>query len=258
MKLWSVPRHWEGETCAVLGSGPSMSAAVAEQIRGRCRTIAVNNQGVRVVDKRGRATPALAPWADVLYAADRLWWRNNGEEAAKFAGIKATILPNGHRELEVHVDDCRILGNGGAHGFDDRQDHLRTGWNSGYQAVHLAAHFGARRILLCGFDMHAKQGEHWHADHRWRAGHESRYQIFINAFTAAAPEYASRGISVVNCTPGSALKCFPAVTLEEGLDAVLDVRQGAQDSAGESAACARGNGAQAPRRIEKEEAQAVS
>lgn len=258
MKLWTIPRAWEGETCAVLGSGPSMSTAVAEQIRGRCRAIAVNNQGVATVDAKGKQRPALAPWADVLYAADRLWWQNNREQAEKFAGIKATVLPNGHRDMVVHVSDARVLGNGGAQGFDDRPDHVRTGWNSGYQAVHMAAHFGVKRILLCGFDMHAKQGEHWHGDHRWRKGHESRYSLFVNAFTAVAPEYSKRGIEVLNCTPGSALKCFPMADLEEALDALFDVRETAPHSAGACSPGTGGNGTQAYRGIAKEEAQAMT
>lgn len=235
-----------------------MSPEVAAAVRGRCRAIAVNNQGVATVDAKRKRRPAIAPWADVLYAADRLWWQNNREEAAKFAGIKMTLLPNGRLDLELHVDDVRVVGNGGPLGVDDRQDHIRTGWNSGYQAVHVAAHFGAKRILLLGFDMHAKRGEHWHGDHRWRPGYQSRYELFANAFNKSAPEYAKRGVEIINCTPGSALKAFPMATLEEALDGVFDVREDEAGLTGEGSQSLGGIGAPADRRAEKEEAQAVS
>lgn len=235
-----------------------MSAAVAEAVRGHCRTIAVNNQGVATVDAKRKSTPAIAPWADVLYAADRLWWHNNREAAATFGGIRATVLPNGHHNLELPVADVRVLGNGGPHGFDDRRDHVRTGWNSGYQAVHVAAHLGAKRILLLGFDMHAKNGEHWHGDHRWRAGYQSRYELFANAFNKVAPEYAKRGVEVINCTPGSALKAFPMATLEEALDGVFHVPEDSPRFTGTRAPGPRGIGAQALRRTPEEEAQVVS
>ena len=42
---WTVPRLWPGATVAVLASGPSMSAAVAEEVRrSGVPTIVVNNE----------------------------------------------------------------------------------------------------------------------------------------------------------------------------------------------------------------------
>lgn len=258
MNLWPIPRLWEGETVAVLASGPSMSPTVAAAVQGRCRVVAVNNQGIATVDAKGRSQPAIAPWADVLYAADRLWWQNNREAAAKFAGVKVTILPNGWHDLELHVPGVHVVGNGGCQGYDDRPDYIRSGWNSGYQAVQVAAKFGAARILLLGFDMHAHRGEHWHGDHRWRPGYQSRYELFANAFNKVAKDYAARDVAVINCTAGSALKAFPIMTLEEALDGVLDVRESEARPACQGAQGAGRVGAQTDRRAQKEEAQAMT
>ena len=235
---WQVTREWEGETCAVLGGGPSLSPAIADAVRGRCRVIAVNSAGILSVDAAGKTHAAIAPWADILYAADRMWWRQNLEAARAFAGVKATITPNGYTDFTPEIDGVRVLGNGGPQGFDDRTDYLRTGWNSGYQAMHLAAHLGVARVLLLGFDMHAKKGEHWHGDHRWRPGYKSRYPLFIRSFSIGAPEFERRGIEVLNCTPGSALKCFPVATLVHGLQ---HVRKGAPHFAGKRAPSIRGD-----------------
>jgi hypothetical protein len=240
LSLWKVGRDWEGETCAVLAGGPGLTRTMAESLRGRCRVIAVNSCGVDTIDARGVAHPAMAPWADILYAADRLWWKHNAAAAQNFQGIRVTIQPNRCTDF-TPLDGVRVLGNGGPQGFDDRKDTLRTGWNSGYQAVHLAAHLGVKRVLLLGFDMHSKHGEHWHGDHRWRPGYESRYPLFIRSFKAGAVEFARRRVEIINCTPGSALKCFPAATIEEGLsDAVQHVRKGAPHFAGAHASGSRG------------------
>lgn len=181
-----------------------MSPAVAAVLRGRCRVISVNSEF------------ESAPWADVLYAADGPWWKNN-PKAVQFAGLKVTIRPHGGKAFEA--PEVLELQNGGPAGFDDRPTHLRTCGNSGYQAMHLAAHFGARRILLYGFDMHKPQGKpaHWFGEHTWKRTHVSPYPMFVARMTESAPEFAARGVEVLNCTPGSALRCFPFASSSEAL-----------------------------------------
>ncbi len=218
---WRVVREWEGETCAVLASGPSMTRAAAELVReSGCRSIAVNNQGIPF---DGHA--AMAPWADILYASDAKWWHNYAKEAAAFAGRKVTIAQSGDREPHLISDEVAVMGHGGVNGFDERTTHLRTGSNSGFAAVHLAIHFGVRRIVLVGFDMHGKRGEHWFGHHFWRRGYKSRYDLFINCFKRAAPEFSARA-EIVNCTPGSALTCFPSMDLKEALSGVREMSKG--------------------------------
>jgi hypothetical protein len=41
------------------------------------------------------------------------------------------------------------------------------GGNSGFQAVNLAAQFGASRIILIGFDMTDRGGKHWYGRNHW-------------------------------------------------------------------------------------------
>lgn len=214
---WQVPRLWDGATCAVLASGPSMSQAVADAVKGRCKVIAVNNQGIdTVVDDV--LHPALAPWADILYAADRRWWIENQKNARTFAGIKVTIEPVGGSE-RLHFDDVFILKNAGKDVlFDPRPTHLGGGGNSGFHAVHLAAHLGATKILLCGFDMKAgPTGQHWFGEHPWCRDLKMCFDIFIDRFERSANAFRKQGVQIINCTPDSALKCFPFMTIEEAL-----------------------------------------
>lgn len=216
---WQVPRDWEGETCAVLASGPSMSQAVADAVRGRCRVIAVNNQGIATTGADGVTHAALAPWADVLLASDARWWRENQVEARKFVGLKVTVEPPGGSE-RLNWPEVRQLKNGGVVLFDERRTHVGGGGNSGFHAVHLAAHFGCKKILLCGFDMRGTLGkQHWFGEHPFRKGLHMPFHLFVERFTRSAPEFEKRGIRIINCTPGSALTCFPFMTIDEALSA---------------------------------------
>lgn len=193
-----------------------MSMAVANAVRGRCRVIAVNNQGV-ATKINGVTHPAHAAWADILLASDRRWWIENQQEARKFAGLKVTVEPPGGSE-RLNWPEVKQLKNGGAVLFDPRPTHVGGGGNSGFHAVHLAVHLGCKKILLCGFDMHGKLGaQHWFGEHPFRRGLHMPFNLFVERFTRAAPEFHQRDVRIINCTPGSALKCFPFMTIEEAL-----------------------------------------
>jgi hypothetical protein len=173
-----------------------MTPAVAAAARGT-PTIAVND------------TFRLAPWADVLYAADAAWWERN-PDAAGFAGLRVTL---------ASVLGCRSLINSGTMGFDPDPRNVRTGGNSGYQAIHVAAHAGAKRILLCGFDMTGRRGSHWFGDHQGplRNTEEGTYARWLTRYELLKVELDNRRIEVINCTPRSALRCFPFGELESEL-----------------------------------------
>jgi hypothetical protein len=195
---WKVPQMWVGKTVVVLASGQSMNHDVADTVHASgCPAIAIND------------TFRLASWADVLYAADSAWWICNSRDALQFKGLKVSVS-------ETPFQEVLRLKNSGHGGFDDNPAALRTGGNSGYQAVHLAAHAGAKRILLCGMDMHGKR---WHGNHPQplRNPGESVFPRWLRWFQLLAPELEKRGIECINCTPGSALRIFDYQPLEQAL-----------------------------------------
>ena len=212
---WRVPREWVGETVAVLGAGPSLTREQCEYLRGRCRIIAVNCSAIPTVHSvTGEHIPAMAPFADVLYAGDQKWWGRYGVQGLKFPGLKVT-LRNGLKLPEVYS-----LAPSTRTPFDPRRTHLCTGGNSGYQAISLAVHFGAARIVLCGFDVKAGPNglKHYHGNHVGSLNKPQKYDYWIRHFGQLARYLTKRvGIDVVNCTPGSALRCFRTSTLEQEL-----------------------------------------
>lgn len=99
----------------------------------------------------------------------------------------------------------------------DRWASIGDGGNSGFQALNLALHFGASRVALVGFDMHAVGGVHWHGKHP-RGLNNPRPSNFVRwrrAFEASAPVLEAAGLDVFNTSAQSALDCFPKASLED-------------------------------------------
>lgn len=168
-------------TWVILATGPSMSQAVADSVRS-AKTVAVSDAF------------RLAPRADVLVSADRKWWIAN-PDAKEFAGLKfAAIKP--HEDAD------------GIERFNAGVNSI----NSGLLACHVAAKLGAKMILLCGFDLH---GTHYFGPHREPLTNttDKRFEVFKRQFAA----YRPAGVEIINCTPGSALRCYPMGNLEDYL-----------------------------------------
>ncbi len=161
---WKIAPAWAGATVAVLASGPSMSRAVADDLR-RHRCIAVNHEHRR------------APWADMMVAMDLnlpLW-----HAARHFAGMKlcgvasdaidALYVGSMHERVRlspVHVIEIN---------------------NSGLAAIRIAAAMGAARIILAGFD-----------PDRAPAG---KYVGLAQGLAALVKELTERGIAVERYAP---------------------------------------------------------
>lgn len=130
----------------------------------------------------------LAPDAEALASTDGTWWRHY-TDAQRFAGLKFSV-----GTIEgVH----RLPG-------------FAMSTNSGLLGMHVAKLLGAERILLLGFDM---GGSHYFGDHPQPLPNTQacRFDFFKEQFTHWG------GPEVINCTPGSALRCFPIGSIEDYL-----------------------------------------
>lgn len=185
----------------IIASGPSMARIDMDLVRNSgWRVMVINNSW------------ELAPWADVLYAGDRQWWDRYGESVS-FVGEKWTRDEHAAIRYRLHYV-CRREGKG----LCRESRCVHSGGNSGYQGVNLAWHFGMRKGILLGFDMHRKQGGHWHGEHKdMLSAPQSHIAVWRREFSALAQDLAQDGCNVVNATPGSALQCFPRVGLLEAL-----------------------------------------
>ena len=128
---------------------------------------------------------------------DSPWWRMHYAEAAdSFTGRLMTVCTFGRRTQKLHGD---------------------FGRNSGAGALLLAAHWGAERIIMLGYDCeYAPDGKrHWHGDHPRGLGN----CVSIGKFPAQFSAMAGRleGIDVINASRHSILTLWPRVNLEAAL-----------------------------------------
>jgi len=205
-----VPKTWLGLTAVCIGGGPSLNQDQIDLVykahkESSIKVIAINN------------AYQVAPWADVFYACDSIWWQWHYEESKDFDGLRVTIS----REAKKRYSDL-IWIEGEAHdqGLSKRQDSIVNGKIGGYQAIGLAVNFGAKKILLLGYDMRSIDGaSHWHGDHPnfQRPVWDNRIDHFKNMI----PDLSKRDIEVINCSPGSALDAFKMGDLEEELCRVV-------------------------------------
>lgn len=154
----------------------------------------------------------------MVYGCDGPWWEKS-EGLPKFNGTKLahdTGVCANYRDvhkIEV-VDHARML-------FEEPGT-IGSGGNSGFQAINIAAQFGATRILLIGFDMHAANGVHWYGKNAWRNANnpmDHNYVRWRDALAKQAGVLKAMGIEVINASPDSALVCFERRSVEETLRA---------------------------------------
>jgi len=154
----------------LLGPGPSASASLAERLRGR-RVGVVGN------------AYQLAPWAEFLAASDRQWW-DKYTTAREFAGQRYSS----HRIGGV----LQLAG-------------AQTNWNSGVLALAVAVHLGATLVRLHGFDLH---GTHFFGPYSNGLANTAPARREVHKQQFAQWATCNPHVRVVNCTPGSALRCF--------------------------------------------------
>lgn len=211
-----VPSLWPGATVVIIGGGSSLTLKDVDYVGVRAsarrlerRHLQSEEPEIRVIAIKEAVE--LAPWADCLYAADDKWWSHH-KGYPFYAGLKYCIEPQ-----RWAWPDVQILRNTGTDGLEDDPSGLRTGYNSGYQAIGLAKHLGAAKAVLLGFDCwRGPDGrQNWfdkpglHVD--------SPYPIFLQAFGTIAEPLKRAGVQVVNASRFTMLRAFPQMTLSEAL-----------------------------------------
>lgn len=177
---------WAGHMAVVVASGPSARTAPVELLRNKAKFIAINDSW------------KLVPWADILFACDETWWKVN-RGCTEFKGRRVTASPNCMKRYGIDL-------------------FCSTGMNSGLRGVYLAQRLGANPICMVGFDMHPKNGIHWHPERKHlREPGPHQMQLWRKETEWAAQQFKAKGVHVINCTPGSALTKYPYIPLERVL-----------------------------------------
>lgn len=216
-----VSRAWEGKAVVCIATGPSLTAAQIETVRrareaDAVRVIAINDAFL------------LAPFADVLFFADTKkfygwyeqglarawpWTRFDAAQTqrafAEFRGQKCTVRDKAGGVFTLKVS--------GTTGLSENPGGLHTGQNGGHMALNLAFLSGGKPILLLAYD--GKRGprgeEHGFGKHPDKS--EPPYLEMAQNMRGTVKQLNAAGAAVFNCTPGSAVDCFPRKSLDECL-----------------------------------------
>lgn len=188
-----IPRLFKHRNVVVIASGPSLTKEDVDYCKNKA-TIFVVNDNYR-----------LAPWADLLYAADYPWWVEH-EGVPDFKGLKYTQDQRAAAAYGItHVDGRWRPG------ISHSREYIHYGYNSGFQAFNLAYLMGAKNIYLLGFDfMMDGDKKHWFGDHPGNLNkdmHEALLKMRRH-MDSSARQCRNSALNVVNCSRRTALKEF--------------------------------------------------
>lgn len=167
----------------LLAPGPSATAEQAQSVREAGIPLGVVGCAFQ-----------LGPHAEFVASSDSSWWRKY-PEAMAFPQRYAMHGVRGTEQVRIPA--------------------LGTIVNSGVLALECARRLGATRILLLGFDM---RGSHFFGKYTNGLTNTSdtKRKVHLDQYRRWARMNST--IQVINCTPGSALTCFPTARLEDEIE----------------------------------------
>jgi hypothetical protein len=218
---YRVDPIWRGETCVILGGGPSLLKQSLDPLWNtspKPRILTINDSW------------RLAPDNAIHYFADQEWW--DRQIARNY--IAVNHLGTHYRFHNMIYEgfwvstapafaahpQVRYLRLTGEQGLETDPTGLRHGSNSGYQAIGLAYHLGVKKIVLLGYDMRVDRDRtHWHDESTIPAqGFEMMLKkSFLPHFDTLARPLADAGVTVINATENSALRVWPFQPLATAL-----------------------------------------
>lgn len=181
----------------IIASGPSLAWTDLSLIPADWQTMTVNSAWEKLPDANHHYAGDYAWWLQYVYTCRSTGTRWTWDSKASDAwGINRLVLHKG-RGL------CEPFG------------HVNHGGNSGFQAINLAYHLGATRIVLLGFDMSRKHGAHFHGDHPQGMVNAPHQHIICwrKHMAHMAADLSKAGIQCVNASEYTELDCFPQVKM---------------------------------------------
>ncbi len=229
---WKPIRIWDDDECWIIGGGYSIAeqfnipsnvkpkypydypefGKYLEPIHSK-KVIAVNN------------SMFLGDWIDVLFFGDKSWWTQHHFQVIKFSGLIATCAP----EFRTGFKHIKCIPKNKKKGTGMTLNKPLISWNhnSGFAAINLAYHLGAKRIILLGFDMNRcanTNNIHWHAGHiekgpnRGKDNSKQPNPVFnrhIKGEKDIARDAKKAGLEIINASPDSRLTAFKKMNVKE-------------------------------------------
>lgn len=235
--IWKVPRIWEGQTCWILAGGLSTA-----------RQFNIPEELIQKVISKEEPPSAYSPyfapihdehvigvnnaykignWIDALFFGDCSWYLVHKRKLKQYPGIKVTCCSRFQNKRREDCEGIKFLDKDSSKRQGITTNKTKVSWNanSGAAAINLAVHFGAKRIMLLGFDMRMQkvgnsEVSHWHGSHQ--AQNEKRktppFARHLRGFPVIARDALNLGVEILNVNTNSAIADFKQITLQEALN----------------------------------------
>lgn len=198
----------ESRTAIILASGESALGAIRSGETAKHFPILCVSDGYRICPAGGGE-----PGWRYLYAADQRWWDGHAET------IRRIFQGEGWTQDKVAAEryglkHIRVVSEPG---LSLEPTHVKAGGfigNSGAQAINLAVLWGAKRLVLVGFDM---DGGHFFGEHPKGIHRDTDFRTFVRGMCDLALGLARARVTVLNASPKSKLPYWPRMTLPQAL-----------------------------------------
>jgi hypothetical protein len=209
---WTAPRIWPDEIAYIIGGGSSLSGFDFTPLHDQ-RVIGCND------------AYCLGSWVDVCLFGDWGWWLRHWKQEIdvqgrqheglqRFPGLIVTCCMRAELFQVPRIKKMQRRRRGVKH-----PPHILSWYeNTGAAAIRLATLFGAKKIILLGFDMSNVNGKNnWHVNlkdahckpivrRRHLEGMDWLYEDM---------EGAKLNVEILNANPDSALETFKKVEWEK-------------------------------------------
>lgn len=212
-----IPRYL-GETALIIGTGPSLTRDVIDLCNASTlKKFGVNNVW-QVID------------LDVFHACNDFYFTEYWNKG--LSEIRAEQWTN-HPDIVKQCPGTKYIKhhpNNEQPGLSRDRSYTHRHHGSGPQMLNIAYHYGIKTMLLVGWDMHYpgkidrhnySKPRHFFGDdicsgkHFPMTGNQGEFTGLIKEVCSIHPE--DYNIEIYNCTPGSALTCFPMMHLRDAL-----------------------------------------
>lgn len=201
------------KTICCIATGPSLTQADVDTARAKGFTLYACNNAI-----------FLAPDAELLYGCNHEWWSHYWDDVKDLPCEKwttSTIAATRH--------GINWIAERHAPGLSLDPTVIHHGHGSGYSLVSMAHRAGADRIVLLGYDLKyapdydpgnraaGSSPRHFFGEYPETMRHWPSVQVKGGVHVELRDLYRDiklqNVVEVVNCTPGSAIDCFPTPTL---------------------------------------------
>jgi len=229
--IWRAPILWDNGECFIIGGGPSMPRQfgipekVIDLVQSGASRPSIYSPYLEPIHDRHvigvNNAYQIGTWLDVLFFGDCAWYLPHRNRLSAWPKIKVTCCPRWKGKNKKESEGIHYIAKDSNRREGLTSDPTKVSWNSnsGAASINLAYHFGARRIILLGFDMNVSDtATHWHTGHGNKpAVIKKSFDRHMGKFPKVAEDAKALGIEILNASPTSTLDMFPRVNLKDVL-----------------------------------------